>query len=139
MRFLVSNSVAAEDWKRIKIDQPNKAIQLIDLFSDAVFDKTLERAQYLKRKTPKELQLFHCRKDKIILIGLTLNPASPLDLTQEADLMSAIQTAKDLSLYRSEKIYTADRLQDMFQMMESGCLIGDGELFGALEKIYQQL
>ncbi len=41
IKFLAANTVAAEDWDKIKKDDPKKAEGLVEIFSDIVWDKAL--------------------------------------------------------------------------------------------------
>ena len=46
------------------------------------------------------------------------------------------QTNQDLQIYTAEKVYNGDREKELFQMMESGCLISkDGYLFKTLSTL----
>ena len=41
VQFLVSNTVTADDWEKIKEDNPERAEGLIEIFSDIVFEKVI--------------------------------------------------------------------------------------------------
>ncbi|MCB0630097.1 MAG: DUF6495 family protein [Saprospiraceae bacterium] len=138
IHFLVANGVPGPDWEKIKTTDADKAEDLIALFSDIIFDKTLEQIQYLEFKSPKDIKTFHCQADKIILNGLKIDGETTLDLTitqdpQEMMRQLASSPAK-LRLYTAQKEYHPNRKQELFNMMESGALISrDGALFKTLE------
>ncbi len=136
VRFLVSNTVTAADWINIKKKEPQKAVQLVDIFSNAVFETTLNKVTYLKNKASKDLKIYHFEPDKIILMGLTAAADSPADFNNDEELLHLIQQAEGLSVYRAEKRYERDRLEEIFNMLENGALISDGTLFHLLEKMY---
>ena len=136
VQFLVANTVTAADWTHIKQREPQKAIQLIDIFSDTVFENSLNKVEYLKFKAAKDIKVFKCSKDKIILLGISVEPDSPVDFSDEVDLPKLLLNHEGLSVYRAEKKYNGDRLREIFEMMEGGALISDGSLFAILEKIY---
>ena len=136
VQFLVANTVTAADWTHIKQREPQKAIQLIDIFSDTVFENSLNKVEYLKFKAAKDIKVFKCSKDKIILLGISVEADSPVDFSDEVDLSKLLLNPEGLSVYRAEKKYNGDRLREIFEMMEGGALISDGSLFAILEKIY---
>lgn len=138
IRFLAANTVTGEDWEKLKTNEPEKAQGLIDVFSDIVFDKIVQGAQYLEFKTPQDLKTFHCLPDKIVLNGLRVQGADSLDLTQDLSPEQMMQLLRvsggKLRLYTAEKAYQPSREQEIFRMLENGAQISKkGELFKALE------
>lgn len=140
VRFLASNQVTAPDWERIKNDDPEKTGALIGLFSDLVFEQVLARAAYLEYRTPQDLKTFHCLPEKIIMLGLMVDEGAGIDFTknQDAAEMSALlqSSGASLKLYSAEKSYTGSREEELFRMMEHGCLISrGGEMYKLLEEL----
>jgi len=140
VRFLAANSVTADDWQKLKEEEPGKAEGLIDTFSDIVFERTLKEAEYLEFKTPKDLKTFHFKKEKVILNGLKVEGPSNLDFTQDISPEQMLGQLKlsgaQLKLYTAEKEYRKEREQEMFDLMERGALISrDGALFKTLESL----
>lgn len=140
IHFLVANGIPGPDWEKIKANENEKAEELIGLFSDIIFDKTLEQVRYLEFKTPKDIKTFHCLEDKIVLNGLRVEGDTALDLTQTQDPREMLQLlsagSAKLKLYTAQKAYQPSRKQELFKMMESGALISrDGALFNSLEEL----
>lgn len=138
VQFLVANTVTSDDWVKLKEEEPEKAEQLIDLFSDIVFEKVIAGIEYLEVKSPKDLKTFHCQEDKIILLGLRVNGESQLDFTKSPDpqqMMQMLQlSGAKLQLYSAEKAYQPNRNEELFRMMQAGALISkDGFLYKTLE------
>lgn len=140
VRFLAANTITAEDWVRLKDKEPGKAEELIGVFSDIVFEKSLANAEYLEFKTPKDVKTFHFRMDRVVMNGLKVEGESRLDLTGSASVAEMVEEARRsdarLALYTAEKAYRKDREQEMFALLESGALISrDGLLFKTLEEL----
>lgn len=140
VRFLASNQVTASDWERIKNDDPEKTGALIGLFSDLVFEQVLARATYLEYRTPQDLKTFHCLPEKIIMLGLMVDEGAGIDFTknQGAAEMSALlqSSGASLKLYSAEKSYTGSREEELFRMIEHGCLISrEGEMYKLLDEL----
>ncbi|MEM6964252.1 MAG: DUF6495 family protein [Bacteroidota bacterium] len=139
-RFLASNTVTADDWEKLKKEDQQKAEGLINIFSDIVFEKTIEKLEYLQMKTPKDLKIFHCRKEDIELMGLRVEGQTTLDFTQNTTpeaMMQMLQlSGAKLQLYNAQKKYkNGDRAQELFEMMQSGCLISDGKMYTTLKNL----
>ena len=140
INFLAANSVTSDDWEKLKQESPEKVEQLLDIFSDMVFDKTLEKVQYLEQKAARELRTFHCLPEHMIMLGLRIQGQTQLDFRQQQspqEMMQQLQASRaQLQLFRGEKAYRQDRKLEIFHLMEQGALISkDGQLFKTLEQL----
>ena len=138
-KFLASTHVTADDWVKLKKDDPEKVEELINIYSDIVFDKTLTNLEYLEFKTPYDIKTFHCQAEKMVLMGIAVAKDSGIDFTQNTSSEEMMETLKkaeqEIQIYTAEKGYNDNREKELFQMMESGCLISkDGYLFKTLAK-----
>jgi hypothetical protein len=135
VEFLVANTITGDDWVMLKTKDPERASTLIDIFSDMVFETTIKRIEFLKHREPKDIKLFKCEADKIILIGLSADETVPIDFTVNIDMKVLMNHTSGLSIYKQEKKYKPNREQELFRMLETGCQITDGHLFGIFEKL----
>jgi hypothetical protein len=134
--FLAHAQITAQDWERMKMKEKEKAEELIDVFSDVVYDKVLKKVKYVEYRDKKTLNIFHCAEDKIILVGLRVKDHSTLDLTAP-DVLKQWNEDKSSSVnvIKTEKSYSKERELEVLEMLESGCLITDERLFDVLSKM----
>lgn len=138
VRYLALNGIPAAEWEQLKVSQSPKVEELIEQFSEAVFERTLQELSFLEFHSPKDIKTFHCQKEKIVLVGLTLDGTKENEVfTAEnlADVLQKIQNgAIEARLYTSEKPYqNGDREAELFRMIENGARISrDGQLFKTL-------
>ena len=140
VKFLAANTVTADDWVKLKENNPTRVEGLIELFSDIVFENILKKVDYLEYRETNDLKTFHCLEDKIIMMGLFVEGKSDLDFTKSLtpeQMMEKFKTSNaDLKLYSAEKKYKNGRDPEIFKMMENGCLISkDGALFKLLSSL----
>ncbi|MCB9266574.1 MAG: hypothetical protein H6558_16235 [Lewinellaceae bacterium] len=138
VQFLASNQVTANEWEKLKAEEAEKAEQLIDIFSDIVFEKVIDDIEYLEYKTPKDIKAFHFEENRIVMNGLLVDGQTGFDFTLEQSPQQMLQqiqlTGARLKLYTAEKAYSRGRNMEIFEMMENGALISrDGSLFKTLE------
>ena len=57
--FLATQSIDAQMWVEIIAERPNVAEEQLDLFSDIVWERVLEKVTYLENIAPDYLFLFH--------------------------------------------------------------------------------
>lgn len=140
INFLAANGIPGPEWAKIKEEDTGRADELIELFSDIIYDKTLDQIEYLEFKTPNDIKTFHCQEDKIIMNGLQIVGETSIDFTQSQDPqeMSKLLSggSASLKLYTAQKAYHPSRKDELFKMMEGGALISrDGGLFKTLESL----
>ena len=138
VRFLALNGIPADEWEQIKAKQDAQVETLIDQFSDAVFERTLQDIEYLEFRTPKDIKTFHCQKEKIVLLGLVLDGNTEIGFDASDSVELVAQKMKEgqlhLRVYTAEKAYlNNDREAEIFRMIENGALIAkDGWMFELL-------
>lgn len=139
VRFLATNGIPASDWVKMKDDTPSRVNALIEQFSDIVFERILSNVTHLEHRSPRDLRLFRCDKDKIYLIGLKLDGATTIDFTENIAAETMLKQFKNapfgasLKMYRAEKSYKKTRELELFDMMENGALISKGKLYQLLD------
>lgn len=141
VQFLATNSITADDWEKLKEDEPDKAMGLIDQFSDIVFDKVLSKEVDLEHRSPKKLKVFRCEKERIRLIGLDLPAESSVDMT-DPDAFAALMEdpaghAKGTKIYKAEKGYDKEREEELKELLDHGCRLAEKKLFDLLERVHQ--
>lgn len=137
VQFLAANTVTGDDWKKIKEKEIKKANDLIDVFSDLVFEKIIKDIKYLEFKTTNDVKTFHCKDKEIILLGLQNKKDLTVDLSDKTQLNTAINSSDiPLQVYSAKKHYSPSREQELFKMLQNGASISKkGDLFKALKKL----
>ena len=140
INFLAANSVTSDDWEKLKNESPDKAEQMIEIFSDMIFEQTLKKVDYLEQKSAREIRTYHCGSEKINMIGILVEGETTLDFRQNLDpqqMMAQLSlSGASLKLFKGEKIYKKDRNQELFDLMEIGALISrDGHLYKTLSQL----
>ncbi len=133
VNFLASAQITGPDWEKMKEQELDKVNELIEVFSDVVYDKVLRKIKFLEFRDAKTLNIFNCTEEKIKLLGLRVNENSPLDLTAP-DVLSKWNESNsgNVTVVRTEKSYIKDRELEMFELLQNGCLISDDRLYNLL-------
>jgi len=133
VEFLVLNGIPADEWQRLKQNDPKTADHTIALFSDVVFESILRKARYLEYRDTHHLHLFQCLPDQLILVAMEAPASEDIDFTNPVFLSSAMLTPPaNIKVYTTTKPYTLARETELFQMLQKGCVISDDKLFKAL-------
>ncbi len=131
--FLIVNGVHAEEWEHMNKVNPDKAVRLVELFSDAVLDKVYSKIEYLEHRSPKACLVFHFDEAKIELISIQGNQDSSVDLSTPENIHEALaKHANKLSFFKTEKQYSKDRNSEIHQMIDQGCFVSSHDFWNAL-------
>ncbi len=140
VRFLAVQQVTVSDWERWKEDAPHKVNELVELFSDIVFDKILGDVEYLEWKMPQDLRTFQFFEEKIEMVGVRVVGRTQLDFTKNNNAEQMLQqmqlSGADLQLYAAERPYRKEKKMEMFDLLEKGALISkQGDMFKLLKSL----
>lgn len=133
INFLSSMQITGPDWEKMKLNEAQKSEELITVFSDVVYDKVLTKIKFLEYRDEKTLNIFKCMDDKIALVGLRVKEHSSLDLTAP-DIFNqwTNNNTSSINVIKTEKNYIKERGVEIFELLQTGCLITDDKLFNLL-------
>ncbi len=131
--FLVINGITAEEWEKIKLEQRTVADEIIDQFSDVVWEGSLRKLEYLHRITEKALYAFHCQQEQIHLIKLS-DPSTNADLRKSEYRENRLRNPSGLKVSKKTKTYEQDRETELFNLIQMGCVISEGALYRSLDR-----
>ena len=69
-QFLIVNGVHGDEWERMNRETPDKAVELVALFSDTVLQKVYEKIRFLEFRSVDSCLVFHCLSDRMLLIAI---------------------------------------------------------------------
>ena len=113
VNFLVVNGITADDWVSIKENEPVNADEIINQFSDVVWESVMRSTEYLNKVESDTAYYFKCDAEEIHLVRI-------------------VKTASGSEQHMASKKYNKTRELELFEMIQSGCTIGDGKDYKAL-------
>lgn len=121
--FLIINGVDGDEWKKINEQNPDKANELVGIFSDTVLQKVYEKIKFLEFRTNDSCLVFALREAAIELISINAKPGSTCNLSTPESVHDALMNQVDqLTFFRSKKEYHTVREAEIHEMLESGCV-----------------
>lgn len=129
VKYLVVNGIDADLWKKMLAENKTQAQQIVDLFSDVVFEKIMRQAKFLVIKRASYIQAIQCLDEKMIMVAISTNNKE-IDMTTMD--FSSLSNFEDFHIHKAEKTYQKERGKELFDLTELGYYISDGKLFKAL-------
>lgn len=134
-KFLATQSIDVNEWTTIKNENPSLAEEEMNLFSDVVWEDVLTRTKYLEHFSPKTINLFKCNDTEMKRIVVKVD--KDIDLLTENGYTWLIENYnnQEVSFLQGSKKYSEERNPEIFDLIEKGSSISNGELFTYFEKI----
>jgi hypothetical protein len=136
INFLAAAQITGADWEKMKKGNLDATEELLDTFSDMVYEKVLGNIHFLEYRDKKTLNLFKFENDKIILLGLRVKENNPIDLTQP-DLLSKMmdENIGAVSIIKTERDYKNSKELEVFDLLQNGCVVTDDKLFNLIKRL----
>lgn len=134
--FLAAQSIDAKEWTNIKENKPDLADKEMEVFSDFVWEKVLDKANYLEHFSPDSFNLFKCDQDMIERIVVKVNKEG-INLLESNDFEWLLDNSKDprIEYLKGKKAYNKERNDDIFDLIQKGSVVSDGKLYEAIFKM----
>jgi hypothetical protein len=122
VEFLVLNGIPAEDWEELKKQDLDKVEQVIDHFSDVIWESVLRKTEIVEHRRKEKLTI--CRVENGKLVTLLIRSSDPeLDFTKPADLKTVFEDVnKHVVSLQTDEIEKSEPEQ-LFELLEVGFYI----------------
>lgn len=127
--FLASQSIDVKEWDEIKEQKPDVALEEMNVFSDIVWEDVLTKTTYVEHFSETSANFFKCEADKIHRIAIKITWDINL-LTQEGfEWLMHNPLDNSVEIFKGSKSYTSERNSEIFDLIEKGSVISNGEIF----------
>ena len=135
--FLIINGIEGDTWKKMNAEEPEKAMALIELFSDKVLETIYEKIDYLEFRTNDSCLVFHLGEKEQSLISIQKkNPESNVDLSTPDGIHDALKNHFNaLDFFTSKRSYTQEREAEIHTLINQGCVLSTKEFWSALVEV----
>lgn len=134
--FLAAQQIDVKEWNVIKKEKPEVAEEEMNVFSDVVWDKVLQKANYLEHFSENSINLFRCDVEEIHRIVVKINKKD-INLLISDDYNWFVDNSNDESIeyFKGQKPYVKERNLEVFDLIEKGSVVSDGKLYEAVFKL----
>jgi len=134
--FLAAQQIDAKEWNDIKKNKVEVAEEEMNVFSDVVWDKVLQKANYLEHFSENSINLFRCDAEEIHRIVVKISKEG-INLLISDDYNWFVDNSQDESIeyFKGQKPYVKERNLEIFDLIEKGSVVSDGKLYEAVFKL----
>lgn len=136
--FLATQSIDKAEWDSIKANKPEVAEQELDVFSDLIWEGVLSRAQFLEHFSKNHIFLFECFETEVKSIVLkSLVPEVDFLTNEGLQWLSDNMFTDTIEMKIGKKVFTEERNDSIFQLIQQGAFLTDGKLFTQINTIVE--
>ena len=136
--FLATQSIDKAEWDTIKKEKPEVAEQELDVFSDLIWEGVLTKAQFLEHFSKNHIFLFQCFDTEVKSIVLkSLVPEVDFLTKEGLQWLSDNMFTETIEMKVGKKVFTEERNSSIFQLIQQGAILSDGQLFKQIISIIE--
>ncbi len=136
--FLATQTIDKVEWDQLKIEKPEVAEQELDVFSDLVWEGVLSRAEYLEHFSKNHIFLFQCFDNYIQSIVLkSLVPETDFLTKDGLQWLIDNMFTDTIEIKTGKKVFTEERNSSIFQLIQQGAILSEGQLFKQIISIIE--
>lgn len=132
--FLAAQSIDKIEWDQIKSQNPKLTDEILDLFSDLVWEQSLDKISYLENRSDHHLFLFKCGNAQIDLILIQLEEECPSLMHKDyKQWLSKHLSDPGVTIFESSRSFTENFKEEKFKLISGGATVSNGETFEDLK------
>jgi hypothetical protein len=136
LQFLIANGIDGPEWEKINTTQPEKAIEIVGLFSDLVWQRSLEKVKFGEKIYDNQYLVFAFHQEDVEMLALSAKQNN-LALNSFEDFTELLRTQpQQLNIRHHKKNYNTSREEEIFFMMNNGLLLSDHSRYELLLNLY---
>lgn len=135
-RFLASQTITLDEWKKIKQEKPEVAEEELDVFSDLIWEGTLSNVSYLENWSAHQVYLFLFGESQIELLAIKTSNQS-IDFTKQEgiDWLEKNIGSDEVELFEATKDFAKEKNLEIFKYIKQGAIISEGVFFKTLKNL----
>ena len=138
VNFLATQTIDKTEWDKIKLEKPEVAEQELDVFSDLIWEGVLTRAEFLENFSKNHIFLFQCFDTYLQSIVLISQVKEINFLTKDGlQWLSDNMFTDNIEMKIGKKPFNKDRNESLFELIQQGSFLSDGQLFKQINSIIQ--
>jgi hypothetical protein len=135
-KYLVASNISSEEWIKVNKKEPLKAVEIVEHFSDSIFEDVLTRISYLEIVDSKEIKIFKTNEHNIELIAIKTVLDNDIDFKTIENFGKLLEERKEeIDIYKGAKKYNPDRNIELFNMTELGAEIADEKFWRMMNRV----
>jgi hypothetical protein len=133
-QFLIVNGIYNDEWVKINQENPDKARDLVGIFSDQILEKVYSNIYFLENRSEERCTVMHISKEKSELIILERKSGNsfPSFSTPENIHLALQNNLTDIQFFKASKLNGVEKPILIHQYLQQGFVPSDKEFWNSL-------
>lgn len=131
VEFLVLNGIAADEWERLKKVDTDKVEQVIDHFSDVIWEGVLRKTEMVEHRRADKLTVCRVKNGELITL-LIRSLDGDLNFTKQEDLDLVFKSLDKHDVSVHTDTFEKPDTEQLFELMQVGFYISKNPAYEKL-------
>ncbi len=134
--FLIINGVHHEEWLAMNQNAPEKALALVELFSDIVLEKVYTKIHYLEHRSKDSLLVFYVQDQSMEMVSFFKKQEGLVDFSATESIHQSFLNAADQIGFKKQILaFDGPRIDEVFKLIEKGCIPSTASFWQSINQI----
>ena len=134
-QFLIVNQLHKEEWLELNQSSPEKALALVELFSDMVLLKVYEKINFLEYRNNRIFSIYKISENQIQAIHIKSENENVSILSDEELALALKNNLKELNIYKAEKQVSPYKEDEIHKLIQQGCILSNEFVWGKMSEL----
>ena len=130
VHFLIVQGIDNDKWVKINEQEKEKAIQLVEIFSNTVLEKAYSKISFLEYRSKTFYSIFKILKNETLVFKVSQKQKGTYDFLKDNELSIAIQEKRNIIIEKGVKKHKEEKLKEVHKLCTQGCVISNEKRWG---------
>jgi hypothetical protein len=137
LQFLIVHGVDGPTWKKMNEEHPEKAVELVGVFSDLVWQRSLEKVKFIEQLNADAFGVFAFHSDYCEFYNLRSKSNDSSCSSFDDFIVLLKENPSQMEITRLTKNYSRPREMEIFEMLNNGLLLSHQSKYDILQNIHK--
>lgn len=128
-QFLIVHGILDDEWRKINLENPDYAIELVEIFSDTVLEKVYSKISFLEYRTKELLVLLSFTETFVEQIRIEQKKSFDVDFQQKESFFETLKSVEKLNAFYGKKAIKTTKNSEIHSFVEQGFVICESEFW----------
>jgi|SRR5690554_865030 len=133
VEFLVLNGIPADEWERLKKEDKTKVEQVIDHFSDVIWEGALRKTEMVEHRRTGKLTICKVTEGELLTLLVKTSDKS-VDFTKQEDIENVLSNIDQHEISIQKDKIEIEKTQQLFELLQLGFYIAKNPAYEKLLK-----
>ena len=136
VQFLIVQGIDNDKWVKINEKEKEKAIQLVEIFSNTVLEKAYSKISFLEYRSESFYSIFKILNNETLMFKVSQKQKGIYDFLKDKELSKAIQEKRNIFLEKGIRKHKEEKPKEIHKLFTQGCVISTGKAWDDFKQFH---